>query len=125
MVQTVDPAVHRAGIPAEPNLGTPVPGTTSRSVSVSFPPDDNLSNVAEGWFRSVIFLARLAGLPNADDPLTFRHCGGMSEGLPLLRGYAHSGAWAGKSPVARVVREPRLSSPALRHLVSGAECARE
>jgi hypothetical protein len=26
------------------------------------------------------------GLPNADDPLTFRHSGGMSEGLPLLRG---------------------------------------
>src|ERR1039458_4045648 len=26
------------------------------------------------------------GAPNADGPLTFRHCGGMSEGLPLLRG---------------------------------------
>src|ERR1035437_6838673 len=26
------------------------------------------------------------GLPNPDDPLTSRHCGGMSEGLPLLRG---------------------------------------
>jgi hypothetical protein len=26
------------------------------------------------------------GLPNPDDPLTFRHSGGMSEGLPLLRG---------------------------------------
>src|ERR1017187_1229507 len=46
-------------------------------------------------------------------------------GSPPFAGYARSDAWAGKSPVVPAVREPRLTSPALRHLVSGAECARE